>query len=150
MDEMDLKILRTLQKHPDLAVADLAEQVGLSHTPCWRRLKRLQSTGVIERNAVILSPKKLGLEAVVFASIRLKQHDEATLDAFETAVRNRPQIVECFSMSGDSDYQLRIVVANIEAYHDFLKKTLLHLPGVASVNSHFALNMVKLTTDLPI
>lgn len=150
MDEMDLKILRMLQKHPGLPVAELAEQVGLSHTPCWRRLKRLQSSGVIERNAVILNPKRLGLEAVVFASIRLKQHDEATLDAFETAVRNRPQIVECFSMSGDSDYQLRIVVANIEAYHDFLKKTLLHLPGVASVNSHFALNMVKLTTDLPI
>lgn len=150
MDEMDLKILRTLQKHPDLPVAELAEQVGLSHTPCWRRLKRLQSSGVIARNAVILNPKRLGLEAVVFASIRLKQHDEATLDAFETAVRNRPQIVECYSMSGDSDYQLRIVVANIEAYHDFLKKTLLHLPAVASVNSHFALNMVKLTTDLPI
>jgi len=150
MDDMDRKILRTVQKHPDLPVAELAERVGLSHTPCWRRMKRLQSTGVINRTAVILSPKHLGLEAVVFASIRLKQHDEETLDAFETAIHNLPQIVECFSMSGDSDYQLRIVVENIEAYHAFLKKTVLHLPGVASVNSHFALNTVKLTTDLPI
>ena len=147
MDEMDRKILRAFQQQPGLSVAELAERVGLSHTPCWRRL---QSDGIIERQALILSQKKLGLNATVFASIRLKQHDEATLEAFEAMVQKHPEIVECFSMSGDCDYQLRVVVQSIEAYERFLKKTLLHLPGVAGVNSRFALNKVKLTTELPI
>lgn len=150
MDAMDRKILGTLQQQPRLSVAELAERVGLSHTPCWRRLKRLQSDGIIERQALILNQKQLGLNATVFASIRLKQHDEATLEAFEDTVQQHREIVECFSMSGESDYQLRVVVESIEAYEQFLKKTLLHLPGVAAVNSNFALNTVKLTTDLPI
>lgn len=150
MDEMDRKILRVLQRHPGLPVAELADQVGLSHTPCWRRLKRLQANGIIERQAVILSQKLLGLNATVFASIRLKQHDEETLKAFESDVQNHPEIVECFSMSGESDYQLRVVVESIEAYERFLKKTLLHLPGISAINSNFVLNKVKLTTDLPV
>lgn len=147
---MDRKILRAIQRTPDVPVVELADQVGLSHTPCWRRLKRLQADGIIERKAVILNQKALGLNATVFVSVRLKQHDEATLEAFESAVRNHPEIVECFSMSGESDYQLRVVVESIEAYERFLKKMLLHLPGVAGINSNFALNTVKLTTDLPI
>jgi Lrp/AsnC family transcriptional regulator len=86
----------------------------------------------------------------VFAEIRLKQHDEATLEALERAVRGRPEIMECFSVSGDSDYLIRTVTRSIEAYEIFLKKVLLHLPGVAAVNSRFALGCVKMTTALPI
>ncbi len=150
MDDIDRKILRALQAFPELSVADLAIKVGLSHTPCWRRLKRLESDGVIRERAVILDPAMLDLAVTVFASVKLKHHDEATLNALEKAVQNLPEIVECFSMSGESDYVLRIVVASIEHYEQFLKKVLLHMPGVASINSSFALKSVKMTTKLPI
>jgi Lrp/AsnC family transcriptional regulator len=93
---------------------------------------------------------KLGLTVNVFANVRLKQHDEETLNALDHQVQSHPQIVECFSMSGDSDYMMRVVVRTVEDYDYFLKKVLLHLPGVASINSSFALQCVKMTTDLPI
>ena len=150
MDKLDRRILATLQAQPDISTSDLAETVGLSHTPCWRRVKRLEADGVIKGRAVLLDAKLLGLNVNVFADIRLKQHDEETLLALETAVGRQPDIVECFSVSGESDYVLRIVTSSIEAYEAFLKKVLLHLPGVAAVSSRFALGCIKLTTALPI
>jgi Lrp/AsnC family transcriptional regulator len=100
--------------------------------------------------AVLLDPVALGLNVNVFAGLKLRQHDESTPEALERAARERPEIVECFSMSGESDYILRVVIRSIDAYEQFLKKVLLHLPGVSSVNSSFALKCVKLTTRLPI
>lgn len=150
MDRIDRRILESLQQHPDISTSELAEKVGLSHTPCWRRLKRLEGDGVIKGRAVLLDARKLGLNVNVFADIRLKQHDEDTLIALELAVSRQPEILECFSVSGESDYILRIVTSSIEAYELFLKKVLLHLPGVAAVNSRFALGCIKLTTALPI
>jgi Lrp/AsnC family transcriptional regulator len=150
LDETDRRILRALQNHPDMSIADLAAQVGMSHTPLWRRLKRLESEGVILGRSALLDPAKLDLSITVFANIRLKQHDEKTLEDIERVARSLDNVVECFSMSGDSDYIFRIVVSSIEEYESFLKKTLLHLPGVASVNSHFALKCIKLSTKLPI
>ena len=150
MDDVDRKILRTLQDSPELSVADLAQRVGLSHTPCWRRIKQLEESGAIRERVVILDPRIMGLGITVFANIRLKEHDEETLEAFEQAARDRAEIVDCFSMSGESDYIFRVVVASIDQYEQFLKKVLLHFPGVASVNSHFALKCVKKTTKLPI
>lgn len=150
MDEIDRKILRLLQDKPELSTTDLAEAVGLSHTPCWRRLKRLREDGVIVGNAVLLDPRKLGLSLTVIAEIRLKQHDEDTLEAFERAVRGYPEIVECFTITGDYDFYMRMVMGSIEEYERFLKKVLLHLPGVTAVNTRFALREVKLTTKLPI
>lgn len=150
MDDFDRKILRTLQDAPDITMASLAERVGLSQTPCWRRVKALEESGIIAGRAVLLDPRKIGLAVSVFAQIRLSRHDEGTLDALETAVRGHPEIVECFSMSGEADYLLRIVARNIEDYERFLKKILLHLPGVAAVNSSFALKSVKMTTNLPV
>jgi Lrp/AsnC family transcriptional regulator len=150
VDGIDRKILTLLQANPDLPVIELAAQVGLSHSPCWRRLKRLEASGVIRERAVLLNPLALGLTVNVFAQLKLRQHDEATLEALESAALDRPEIVECFSMSGESDYILRIVIGNIDTYEKFLKKVLLHLPGVASVNSSFALKCVKLTTQLPV
>jgi Lrp/AsnC family transcriptional regulator len=150
LNEFDRRILRAMQADPAMTISQLAEQVGLSQTPCWRRLKQLEQAGVIARRAVILDARKLGFAVDVFAHIRIGKHDEADLDALEEQVRNHPEIVECFSMSGDSDYVLRIVARSIEDYERFLKKVLLHLPGVASVNSSFALKTVKLTTDLPV
>ncbi len=150
MDEMDFKILRHLQDEPTIAMAQLAEQVGLSHTPCWRRLKRMEKEGIITGQALLLDERKLGLAVNVFADVRLKMHDEETLEAFERAAGEHPQIVECFSMSGESDYLMRIIIGSIEDYERFLKKILLHLPGVAAVNSSFALQKVKMTNKLPL
>lgn len=150
MDEMDRKILRVLQDSPEISVADLAQKVGLSHTPCWRRIKQMEDSGAIRERVVVLDPNIMGLGISVFANIRLKAHDEATLDAFEQTAQGRPEIVDCFSMSGESDYIVRVLVGSIDQYEQFLKKVLLHFPGVASVNSHFSLKCVKKTTKLPI
>jgi Lrp/AsnC family transcriptional regulator len=150
MDEMDRKILKVLQREPELPIVELAERVGLSHTPCWRRIKNLQAAGVIVKKAVILDPKAVGYGVNVFAHLNFARQDEETLVAFEREVEKYPQIVECFSMSGASDYLIRIVARSIEDYEVFLKKVVLHLPGVSTVNSSFALKAVKLTTDLPL
>lgn len=150
MDETDLKILRILQADSTTSMVDLALKIGLSHTPCWRRVKQLEEAGVIMGRAVLLDPAKMGLSVNILANIKLKAHDEETLEAFEQAALARPEIVECFVTSGDSDYAVRIVVRSIDDYEHLLKKVLLHFPGVASVNSHFALKCVKNTTRLPI
>lgn len=150
LDDVDLKILKALQESPGISVVDLARQVGLSHTPCWRRLKQLEAIGAIRERAVILDADVLGLTISVLANIRLKAHDEQTLEAFERAACACPEILDCFSMSGESDYFFRIVVRSIEEYEQLLKKVLLHLPGIASITSHFALKCVKATTKLPI
>ena len=150
MDQTDLSILRSLQAHPDSSIAQIAEKVGLSQTPCWRRLKQLEENGVIAGRAVILNPRSLGLAVDVIAHLRVAKHDEETLEALEQQVQTHPEIVECFSMSGESDYMLRVLARSIDEYEIFLKKTLVHLPGVAGVNSSFVLKRVKLTTDLPL
>jgi len=150
MDAIDLKILREMQEDPEIAVSDLALKVGLSHTHCWRRVKKLEADGVIAGRAILLNPVALGLPVVVFADLKLRQHDEETLEALEAAARELEEITECYSMSGDSDYILRVVVRSIEEYESLLKKVLLHLPGVSSVHSHFALKCIKNTTRLPI
>lgn len=150
MDDIDLKILRILQTDSAISMVDLALKVGLSHTPCWRRVKALEESGAIRCRAVLLDPAIMGLGVNVLANIKLKAHDEATLEAFEQAARDRPEIVECFTMGGESDYAVRIVVRSIDEYEHLLKKVLLHFPGVAAVNSHFALKCVKNTTRLPI
>jgi Lrp/AsnC family transcriptional regulator len=150
MDETDLKILRILQEDSVISMVDLSLRVGLSHTPCWRRVKSLEESGAIRGRAVLLDPAIMGLSVNVLANIKLKAHDEETLEAFEQAALARPEIVECFVTSGDSDYAVRIVVRSIDEYEHLLKKVLLHFPGVGSVNSHFALKCVKNTTRLPI
>lgn len=150
MDDVDLRLLRTIQSEPDLAVAELARLAGLSQTPAWRRLKRLQDEGYISGRAVLLDAGRLGLTVNVFAYIRLKHHDEETLESLEQEVHQHPEIVECFSMSGDSDYVLRIMVRSVEDYEKFHKRVLLHLPGVAHINSSFSLKGVKLTTKIPL
>lgn len=149
MDDVDRKILRILQDDATIPIVDLAQKVGLSHTPCWRRVKQMEEAGIIRR-AVVLDRELLGLPINVLANVKLKAHDEETLEAFEKAAAQQPAIVDCFIMGGDSDYALRIVVGSIEEYERLLKKTLLHFPGVAAMSSHFALKCVKNTTKLPI
>lgn len=150
LDEYDLKILRTLQENASYSMAELGEKVGLSHTPCWRRIKRLEAEGVIVGRVTLLNPKILNLGVTVHAYLIIKSHDEESLNAFESAVEGINEIVECYSTSGDKDYLLKIVVDSVDHYERFLKQTLVHLPNVASVNSTFALKQVKYTTRLPL
>lgn len=150
IDEMDRKILRVFQASPELGIADLASAVGLSQTPCWRRLRRMEEAGIIRGRANVLNAEALGFAVNVIANVRIGVHDADTLDAFDAAVGKIPQIVECFSMSGESDYLLRVMVEDIAEYERFLRQTLLQLPGVVSINSSFTLSTVKITTNVPI
>jgi Lrp/AsnC family transcriptional regulator len=131
-------------------MAELGDKVGLSHTPCWRRIKKLEADGIIKQKVTLLDPKQLGLAVTVYAYITIKSHDEDSLNAFEQGVQDVPEIVECYSTSGEKDYVLRIVVDSVEHYEQLLKKIIVHLPNVASVNSTFALKQVKYTTSLPL
>ena len=150
MDDIDLEILRVLQEAPEISMEELGEKVGLSHTPCWRRVKRMEAEGTIRQRAVLIDREALGLDVVVFAFIRLARHDEATLSGFEAAVQGCREIVDCYSIAGDHDYSLKIVTSSVKAYERLVKDTILHLPGVGSISSSFALSEVKHCAKLPI
>ncbi len=150
LDKYDIKILNCLQVNAEISMAELGDQVGLSHTPCWRRVKRLEEAGYIKRRVTILDAEKLQLSVTVHAYITIKRHDEESLLAFENAVQSLEAIVECYSVTGDKDYLLKVVAASVDHYEKLLKSKLVHLPNVASVNSVFALKQVKYTTALPL
>lgn len=150
LDKFDILILKTLQENAEYSMNEIGDRVGLSHTPCWRRVKRLEQAGYIEKRVTLLSASALNLSVSVHAYLTIKSHDEASLNDFEKAVGDVPEIVECYSTTGDKDYLLRVVVDTVDAYEKLLKKTLVHLPNVASINSTFALKQVKYTTELPL
>jgi Lrp/AsnC family transcriptional regulator len=150
MDEIDRRILREYQRNPAITMDELGAKVGLSHTPCWRRVKQLEERGVIRGKQLILDRGALDLGVTVLVQLRLRQHDEATLLAFEAAIQRQGEILDCYSVGGDHDYLLKVVCRDVKHYEQLLKKAILHLPGVASVNSNFALNEVKHTTHLPL
>ena len=150
LDDYDKKILKVLQTNAEFSMAEIGDKVGLSHTPCWRRIKRLEEDGFIRARVTLLDPHKLDLSVTVHAYITIKKHDEESLIAFESAVQSISEIVECYSTTGEKDYLLRIIVRSVDHYERLLKTTLVHLPNVASVNSTFALKQVKYTTQLPL
>lgn len=150
LDKFDLQILQALQENADYSMHEIGERVGLSHTPCWRRVKKLEQSGLIKKRIALLDANALNLSVSVHAYITIKSHDEQSLNAFEQAVQNVPEIVECYSTTGDKDYLLRVIVSTVDAYEQLLKKQLVHLPNVASINSTFALKQVKYTTELPL
>ena len=149
LDHFDYKILSTLQNNADYSMAELGDIVGLSHTPCWRRYKKLKDQGYIQEKVVVLNPQKLGICVSIHCYIRILAHDEPSLNAFESAVHDIDEIVECHSVSGEWDYILRVIVKSVADYELLLKGTLLHLPNVASINSTFDLKQIKYTTKLP-
>ena len=149
-DAFDLKILAELQRDADQSMQDLGDKVGLSHTPCWRRVKRLEEQGVIRRRVTLLNAQQLRISVNVFVNVTLRQHQENALNRFEDAVLDVPEIVECYTVSGDTDFLLRVVVEDVTAYEHLLKRTLVHLPEVGNLSSTFALRQVKYTTELPL
>ena len=133
-----------------MSMQELGDRVGLSHTPCWRRVKRLEEGGFIRRRVALLDPVRLDLAVNVFVNVNLKRHQENALSRFEEAVRDVAEIVECYTVSGETDFLLRVIVADVSAYERLLKRTLVHLPEVGNLTSTFALRQVKYTTALPL
>ena len=150
LDRYDLHILKILQNNSSISMQDLGQQIGLSHTPCWRRVKKLEEHGVIIKQVALLNTKSLDLNVNVFVHVTLRQHHENALNRFEESVGQLSEVVECYTVSGETDFLLRVVVKDVEAYEKLLKGTLLQLPEVGNLSSTFALRQVKYTTEIPI
>lgn len=150
IDDIDRKIVAALQADGKVTVNELAEKVGLSASPCARRVRMLEQAGVIKGYAAIIDQKKVGLPISAFASIKLERQREDALERFSKAVARWPEVVDCYLMTGQRDYLLRIVVRDLEAYEHFLNDKLTRLDGVASIETSFALKQVKRSEVLPI
>jgi Lrp/AsnC family leucine-responsive transcriptional regulator len=150
LDPIDRKILATLQRDGRMSLADLAQQVGLSPSPCLRRVRMLEEAGIISRYVAMVDQQAVGLPVSVFVSIKLESQREEALTKFGKSIERWPEVLECYLMTGPRDYLLRVVVADLAAYEHFLKQKLTRLSGIASIESSFALEQVKYTNSLPI
>jgi len=146
----DLLLLDALQRDTSLSQIDLAERAGMSRTSVWRRIKELEQAGLIEGKVALLNPRALGLQIHVLLSVSMVEHSDRTRRQFETHVATLPEVMECFSVSGDRDYLLQIITKDMESYNSFLNSSILHHPSVHSASSSFALRRVKYTTALPL
>jgi len=149
-DRYEINILSLLQRDGRITNQALAEQVGLSPAPCWRRLKALEESGVIRRYAAILEPVRVDIGFCVFAHVSITRHSEGIVGEFEHAVLQRPEILECYSTMGSADYLLKIMVADVATYDAFLHDCLFVLPGVRTVESFASLREIKYDTALPL
>jgi Lrp/AsnC family transcriptional regulator, leucine-responsive regulatory protein len=150
LDATDVRILAELQEDGSLTNVGLAERVGLSPSPCLARVRALEETGVIVRKVTLLDPVKLGASVSVFIHVTLEKQTEPLLDAFEAAMTRLPEVMECYLMTGDSDYLLRVVVSDVATLQHFIVDRLSKTRGVANIRSSFALKQVKNTTALPL
>ncbi|MEH6650235.1 MAG: Lrp/AsnC family transcriptional regulator [Motiliproteus sp.] len=149
MDQIDKQILRLLQKDTTLSTAAIAEQVGLSPTPCWRRVQNMEKSGIIRSRVALLDRAKLNLSIDVFVTIQTNQHNSEWLDHFAKIIQTLDEVVECYRMSGDADYLLRVVARDIHAYDKFYKRLIEHTE-ITNVSSSFAMERMKYTTELPL
>ena len=149
LDAIDRKILLTLQEDASLSVAEIGQRVGLSSTPCWKRIQRLEAEGVIQKRVAIVDQAKVGLGITVFVSVETDDHSEGWLSNFASTVSAMPEVMEFYRMAGDVDYMLRVVVADMHAYDLFYKKLIASSP-LKNVTSRFAMENIKSTTSLPI
>lgn len=150
LDAMDLRILDVLQQNAAASAAEIADQVGLTSTTAWRRISRLEEEGVIRQRVAILDREAVGLTVMVFATVRLSSQGRDAIEKFKQAVRKHPEILECYTMLGETDFLLRIVTRDIKAYEAFYLDHLSRFPGVQVVNSSIALAPIKETTALPL
>jgi Lrp/AsnC family transcriptional regulator len=149
MDAIDRKILAVLQEDASLSVAEIGSRVGLSSTPCWKRIQRMEADGVILKRVALVDQEKLGLGVTVFVSIETGDHSQAWLSRFAEVVQTMPEVMEFYRMAGDIDYMLRVVVADIPGYDAFYKRLISTVP-LKNVTSRFAMENIKATTALPI
>jgi Lrp/AsnC family transcriptional regulator len=150
LDRGDLRILSMLQEHGAASAAEIAERLGMTASTCWRRVARMESEGVIKKRVALLDREKLGLSVMVFSHVKLSGHGRDALLRFEQAVREHPEILECYTLMGETDFLLRIACRDIKAYEAFFLDHLSRFPGVQSVNSSIALAVIKETTALPL
>jgi DNA-binding Lrp family transcriptional regulator len=150
LDRVDRRILDILQGDARISNQELAKKIGLSPAPCWRRLRRLEEEGFISGYATLLNGSAIGLPILAYALVTLENHHPETVRQFDRLVQDRPEVLECHSMSGANDYLLRIVAASMEAYEHFLSTQLLQASAVRSVNTSFVLRTKKSTTRLPV
>ena len=149
MDATDRKILTLLQADSSLSIAELAERVHLSQTPCWKRVQKLEAKGIITRRVALVSPEKIGLGLTVFVAIETADHSAEWLSRFAETVSAMPEVMELYRMAGEVDYQLRVVVADMAAYDQFYKRLIGTMP-LKNVTSRFAMEKIKSTTALPL
>ena len=150
LDAIDRRILGRLQEDGRVSNVELANDVGISSSPCWRRVRELEKRGVISGYVALVDAAAVGLPVSVFVQVTLERQIEAALETFEAAVKARPEVMECYLMTGDADYLLRVVVSDLPTYEAFLKDHLTRIPGIANIKSSFALNQVKYRTSLPL
>jgi Lrp/AsnC family transcriptional regulator, leucine-responsive regulatory protein len=150
LDDIDLKILEHLQQNARISNVDLAERVGLSPAPCLRRVRALEQAGVIRRYLALVDQAALNIGVTVFVQVTLDLQVEGRLEIFENAIMKRPEVLECYLMTGDADYLLRVVVPDVPAYERFLRDTLTRIESAAGIKSSFALKQVKYFTGLPL
>jgi len=150
LDQIDHNILRHLQEDARMTNADLAEKVGLSPTPCLRRLRRLESEGIIKGYHAELNREALGVNVTVIILVKLEKEDDQTLREFEAQIRKRPEVMECYLVTGKFDYFIRVVIPSLSAYEVFLSETILRMPKVATVESSFTLREVERKVVMPL
>jgi len=150
LDTTDWKILRLLQSDARISNVELARQVGLSPSPCLNRVRTLEESGYISRYVSLLDPLRVGLKVSVFIQVTLEKQIKPALETFERAIRDRPEVMECYLMTGDADYLLRVVVPDLQAVEHFILNFLSRVPGVGNIRSSFALKQVKYQTALPL
>ncbi|MGE3150323.1 MAG: Lrp/AsnC family transcriptional regulator [Pseudorhodoplanes sp.] len=149
MDAIDRKIIAALQQDASLSVAEIGQRVGLSSTPCWKRIQRLEADGVITRRVALVDPDKIGLGITVYVSIETSDHSQEWLARFADMVSAMPEVMEFYRMAGDVDYMLRVVAADMPAYDAFYKRLIANVP-LKNVTSRFAMERIKSTTVLPV
>lgn len=150
LDATDLAILRLIQADASLSLGDIAKEVGLTQTPCWKRIRRMEETGIITGRVTLVNAEKLGLGISVFVAIETGDHSAAWIESFAKTVAEMPEIVECWRLGGDVDYLLRVVVSDMTAYDGFYRKLTARVSSLRKVTSRFAMECVKSTTALPI
>ena len=150
LDNLDRRILDALQRNAKLSNVQLAEEVGLSPSPCLRRVRLLEEAGVIRGYHAELDRSKSGLGLTVFVGVKVERHHDASANAFRAAVIDLPEVISCHVVSGESDFLLQVVLPDLASYEDFLFSTLLKLPGVSDIRSNFAISTVKSQTALPL
>ncbi|WP_408639647.1 Lrp/AsnC family transcriptional regulator [Roseomonas populi] len=150
MDLTDRAILRLIQRDAALSLAAIAEAVGLTPTPCWKRIRRMETAGIITGRATLLDPARVGLPLSVFVSLEIGDHSAGWIEAFARTVSAMPEVLECWRMGGDVDYLLRVAVADMPAYDAFYRRLTAEVPDLRNVTSRFAMERVKSTTALPV
>lgn len=149
LDAIDRRILLALQDNTDISIAQLADRAGLSQTPCWKRVQKLEEAGIINRRVALLTPEKLGLGLTVFVQVQAGDHSAEWLENFAATVSARPEVMELYRMAGDVDYMLRVVVSDMASFDAFYRQLIAEIP-LKNVTSRFAMERIKYTTALPL